>query len=235
MVIGSLGAVLLGIGVGLRHALEPDHLAAVGVLAAEDGRSGQAALLGLWWGLGHTLALLGVLAPALLLGIALPDGFSWVFELGVALMLVTLGARSVWKAANEGRIGPAHTHSHAFLRPVHQHGNAHHHHPGPTLHVHVGPATLALRPLLVGGLHGLAGSGALAAAAALAAPTIGTKLAWAAAFGLGSTLGMGLLTLIAAGPLTRLRTQPQLARRIQGFAGALSIVLGFIWGGGLFS
>ncbi len=233
MVIGSLGAVLLGIGVGLRHALEPDHLAAVGVLAAEDGRGGRAALLGLWWGRGHTLALLGVLAPALLLGIALPEGFSWVFELGVAFMLIGLGARSVWKAAHEGSIGPAHTHSHSFLRPPHHHSHPHHHHAGPTLHVHVGPATLALRPLLVGGLHGLAGSGALAAAAALAAPTVASKLAWAAAFGLGSTLSMGLLTFIAAGPLGRLRTQPQLARGIQGFAGAFSIVLGVIWGGGL--
>src|SRR5262249_50389378 len=145
----SLGSLL-----GMRHALEPDHLAAVSTLVTGERGSLKAALLGACWGLGHTLALVAVGGVLLVLRAEMPASVSNLFELGVAVMLIGLGARAVYQAAKQGEDGPVHVHHHG--RVVHTH------HTGAP-HIHIGAWTLARRPLLVGAVHGLAGSGALTA------------------------------------------------------------------------
>src|SRR5213592_149404 len=93
---------------GLRHALEPDHLAAVSTLV-QRGQSGyKAALLGLCWGVGHTLSLMAVGAALLLLRYELSPSASDAFELLVALMLVLLGIRAIIQATKQGPNGPLH-------------------------------------------------------------------------------------------------------------------------------
>ena len=137
---------------GMRHALEPDHLMAVSTLVTRERGGAKAALLGACWGLGHTVALVGVGAVLVFLRAELPPRVADVFELLVAVMLVALGARAVLQAVRQGE--PGHLHPQAFA--VHSHS-------GLDAHVHIGTWTLARRPLIVGMMHGLAGSGAVTA------------------------------------------------------------------------
>src|SRR5258708_887176 len=101
----SFGSLL-----GMRHALEPDHLAAVSTLVSGQRNGYKAALLGICWGLGHTLALVAVGAVLIILRAELPASASHAFELLVALMLVTLGVRAIVQAARQGPTGPLHVH-----------------------------------------------------------------------------------------------------------------------------
>src|SRR5256714_684357 len=144
----------LGSLLGMRHALEPDHLTAVSTLVTGERSSVRAAMLGASWGVGHTLSLVIVGAALVVLRTEMPARVADIFEMFVAVMLVALGIRAIVLAVRQGPIGPAHTHHHGHI--VHKHAGA-------TPHVHVGRWTLARRPLLVGAVHGLAGSGALTA------------------------------------------------------------------------
>ncbi|MCA2980086.1 MAG: hypothetical protein INH37_17560, partial [Myxococcaceae bacterium] len=100
----------------------------------------------------------------------------------------------------------------------------------PREHLHLCSWTFATRPLLVGLLHGLAGSGALTALVLAELPTTASRLGYIALFGAGSVLGMALLTGAAGVPLVRLARSPRLATGLLGVAGALSIIVGLCWG-----
>jgi high-affinity nickel-transport protein len=205
----------------MRHAFEPDHLAAVSALVTRERSGYQAALVGAWWGLGHTLSLLAVGAALILLRAEMTPRVSEAFEFCVALMLVGLGWRAIRQAAVEGTDGPP--------KP-HQHGHLVHTHPGVPAHVHVGRWTLARRPLLVGAVHGLAGSGALTALVLTTLPTTTARVLYISLFGLGSTLGMAALSGLLGWPLARLGAYRAVGRGISLFVGCLSIVLGLVWG-----
>ena len=219
----SLAAVLLGLSLGARHALEPDHLAAVSVLSAERPSPARGALLGAWWGAGHASALLLVALALAALSAAIPARLGLAFELGVAIMLVALGVRCIARAARRGSIGVKRTHRHARADAPHEHA-------GPAGHVHVGRWTLATRPLLVGMAHGLAGSGALTAIAAAELPTTLERVGFVALFGLGSVLGMAAISGLAGWPLARVSRTPGAARVVSIVAGSLSVGLGLMLG-----
>lgn len=204
---------------GMRHALEPDHLAAVTTLVSRDRGTVRAALLGACWGLGHTAGLVVVGAVLVLLRAELPARVSDMFELLVAVMLIALGSRAILQAVRQGR--PTHSHHHAFA--VHQHS-------GMPAHVHIGTWTLARRPLLVGAVHGLSGSGALTALVLTTLPTTSARLIYMALFGLGSTLSMAALSGLLGWPLARLGAHSGVARGVSMAVGAMSVALGFAWG-----
>src|SRR5581483_1977485 len=202
---------------GMRHALEPDHLAAVSTLVSRERSSASAALLGACWGLGHTCTLLVAGAALVLLRAEMPAHLADAFELVVALMLVALGVRAMYLAARQGPAGPPH---------VHRHGRVVHHHAGTPAHVHVGHWTLARRPLLVGAVHGLAGSGALTALVLAELPSNTARLAYMALFGLGSTVGMAALSGLLGWPVGRLARRRGVARATALAVGCLSLLLG---------
>ena len=217
LVTGSgLGSLL-----GMRHALEPDHLAAVTTMVSRERSSMRAALLGAWWGIGHTLALLLVGAALVIVRAELPTAISDAFELAVALMLIVLGIRSVQVAALQAPGGPRH---------LHRHGLIVHSHPAVPAHVHIGSWTFAKRPLLVGAVHGLAGSGALTALVLATLPTTGARLMYVLLFGIGSTLGMAALSGLLGWPLARLGAHHRVARTISVAVGCVSILIGIMWG-----
>ncbi len=211
----------LGSLLGMRHALEPDHLAAVSTLVTGERSSVRAAMLGVFWGLGHTLALVAVGAVLVVLRAEMPARGSDLFELLVAVMLVGLGARAICLAARQGPTGPAH---------VHHHGRRVHVHAGATPHVHVGRWTLARRPLMVGAVHGLAGSGALTALVLATLSSTTARITYMALFGVGSTLGMAALSGLLGWPIARIGTHHRVARAMSLAVGCLSIVLGLVWG-----
>jgi hypothetical protein len=211
----------LGSLLGMRHALEPDHLTAVSTLVTGERNHYRAALLGVFWGIGHTLSLVLVGAVLVVLRAEMPPQVADLFELFVAVMLVGLGGRAVAVALKQGRVGPAR---------VHHHGRTVHNHAGAAPHVHVGRWTLARRPLLVGAVHGLAGSGALTALVLATLPSTAARLVYMALFGVGSTLGMAALSGLMGWPLARLGANPALVRAVSLAVGCGSIALGLAWG-----
>jgi hypothetical protein len=192
--------LLLGLLLGMRHALDPDHLAAVSTLwSGPPGRRARGLWLGLCWGLGHTTSLFAVGVLLALLETELPPRLGDAFELLVAVMLVGLGARSIGRALGPARAGEAH-------------------------------ATVARRSLAVGLVHGLAGSGALTALVLAGLPSTAARLGYIGVFGAGSVAGMALLSGAAAWPIEWLRARVGLGRGMMLATGALSTVLGLLWG-----
>jgi hypothetical protein len=212
-------AILLGLLVGARHAFEPDHLAAISTLVTGTRSRKNASLLGLMWGLGHTIALLGVGLALVLAGSVLPDRVGNAFELAVAAMLVLLGARAIVR-------GLRNTDGHAGL---HRHGGIAHMHGGAHDHVHVGDRALAWRPLTIGIVHGLAGSGALTALAFAELPTTSARVIYMLLFGVGSIAGMTLATGIAGAALARLSRGERAQRALAVTTGCISCVCGVVW------
>lgn len=206
---------------GVRHALEPDHLAAVTTLVSRERSSVKAALLGVAWGVGHTMTLVLVGAVLVMLRAKMPAAISDVFEFVVALMLVTLGMRAIAQAARQGSDGPTR---------LHRHGQIVHSHAGVPAHVHIGTWTFARQPLLVGAIHGLAGSGALTALVLATLPSPAAQLTYVLLFGLGSTLSMAALSGLLGWPLARLGTHHVVARAVSLIVGCLSVTLGLAWG-----
>ena len=211
----------LGSLLGMRHALEPDHLAAVSTLVTGERSGLKAAWLGACWGVGHTLTLLTAGAALVFLRTEMPARASDAFEFLVAIMLVGLGLRAIYRAARQGPDGPAYPHHHGRLVHVH---------PGVPAHMHIGRWTLARRPLLIGAVHGLAGSGALTALVLATLPSTAARLTYMALFGLGSTVGMAALSGMLGWPLGRLAKHPALARGISLAVGCISTSLGVWWG-----
>ncbi|MBI3492157.1 MAG: high-affinity nickel-transport family protein [Acidobacteria bacterium] len=211
----------LGSLLGMRHALEPDHLAAVSTLVTDERSSYKAALLGACWGLGHTLTLVVVGAALVILRAEMPARAADLFEFFVALMLIGLGLRAIYLAARQGPAGPVH---------VHHHGHVVHEHRGAPAHIHIGAWTLARRPLLVGAIHGLAGSGALTALVLTTLPSTAARLSYVTLFGLGSTVGMAALSGVLGWPLARLGSHRLIARGVSLAVGCVSTTLGLWWG-----
>jgi len=211
----------LGSLLGMRHALEPDHLAAVSTLVTGERSGAKAALLGVCWGVGHTVSLVAAGGVLVLLRAEMPAAVADLFELAVAVMLIGLGMRAVYLAARQGAAGPVH---------AHHHGSRMHVHPGAPAHIHIGAWTLARRPLLVGAVHGLAGSGALTALVVATLPSAAARLTYMAVFGVGSTLGMAALSGLLGWPIARIGRHRRLSRGVSMAVGCTSIVLGVAWG-----
>jgi len=205
----------------MRHALEPDHLAAVSTLVTEEDDPRSGLWLGAFWGLGHTLALLGVGLVLALFRTTLSDRLTVAFELLVSAMLLLLGARALLRARTEMTREPL---------DQHEHGGLLHAHPGRAPHVHLGRRAYAVRPLVVGIVHGLAGSGALTALVLAGFDTNLQRLAYTVVFGGGSMLGMGLLSGIAGWPLAHLFRTPRARGWTSAAAGVLSVAMGLLWG-----
>jgi high-affinity nickel-transport protein len=205
----SLGSLL-----GIRHALEPDHLAAVSTLVAGERTMRKAAWLGACWGVGHTLTLMMAGAALVVLRAEMPATADDLFEACVVLLLIAFGVRAVLQAASRAPVDAAHKRMHAA-------GIA---------HIHVGPLAFARRPLLVGAVHGLAGSGALTAVVVATLPTTAARLSYLALFGLGSIVGMAALSGLLGWPLARFGNRVEIARAISLAVGVISAGLGLYWG-----
>jgi ABC-type nickel/cobalt efflux system permease component RcnA len=206
-----------GLLLGLLHALEPDHVAAVTTFAVRRPNRRAAVGFGLRWALGHGGMVLLVGTGLLLLGLQFPPAAGTWLERLVGLVLVGLGA---WTVASARRLhvhahthpdGVTHTHLHS-----HAHGAAHAHGHGATL---------------VGALHGLAGTApviALLPVVALETPWLG--IGYLIAFGIGTAIAMGLYALLAGAVVGgAARRSGRLARRIAMGTGVLTIAVGLFW------
>ena len=192
--------LLLSFALGLKHAIEPDHLAAVSTIVSERKSIHSACLVGGLWGLGHTFSLLAAGILVIGLQVKISGRLAGALEFGVALMLIVLGLDTLRKVLGGGKI---HWH-------VHRHGGVTHAHP----HVHgaaeahshsVSGGThhgvkLSPKPLIVGMIHGMAGSGTLMllVLATISSPTVG--IAYILVFGVGSVGGMMVMSTLIGLP-----------------------------------
>lgn len=186
----SVAAVLLaGFTLGLRHALDADHLAAMSTFVSREATVARSCLLGAFWGLGHTAALLAAGVATIAFKTAISPAVEAAIESAVALVLIVLGVHVGLRALAGLRV---HDHAHVHDGVLHRH--THVHLGGGAGHRHVHLATLGRRPFLVGALHGLAGSAALMLLVLAAIPSPLTALAYVLVFGAGSTGGMVALS-----------------------------------------
>jgi len=218
--------LLLGFLIGMRHAVEADHVAAVATLATRGRSVADAVWQGAVWGLGHTLTLLVIGSIVLLLNAVVPARAAHALEFAVGVMLVILGVdvlRRLWRE----RIH-FHTHRHADGA---EHFHAHAHDPGaahdPAHHDHGHRQGFPVRALLIGAMHGMAGSAALILLTleSVGAPAVG--ILYIALFGLGSIAGMAALSVVIAVPLRySAHGLTRLHNSLRGAIGVATIALG---------
>ncbi len=225
MLLSVLG---MGLLLGMQHALEADHVAAVSSVVSRRKGLRSISWHGAVWGIGHTLTLLIVAGGCILLKTRLDEKIAERLEFGVGLMLVGLGAHVLWRLWKD-RIHFG-THDHADgTRHLHAHSHQHdahtdHRH---SRHEHEHPEGIPWRTLLIGTMHGMAGSAALVVLAASSIEDPLAGLGYVLLFGLGSVVGMAALSAVIAVPLTWTANSLTVANRVlQGSIGALTIIIG---------
>jgi len=184
----------LGLVLGLRHALDPDHVAAVSTIVSESKSLRRSSLVGTFWGLGHTVALLLAGIFVLALKFQISPRFALWMEFVVALMLILLGARSLLRSLRDYKVH-VHRHTHDGTEHVHVHV----HRPGEQ-HRHRHLIKLGARPFVVGMVHGMAGSAALMILVLATLPSAIAGLVYVAVFGVGSVGGMLLMSSLISLP-----------------------------------
>ena len=221
------GILGLGFLLGMQHALEADHIAAVSSIAARRSHVADIVKHGLTWGLGHTLTLFVFAGAAILLGHAIPESIARPIETAVGVMLVGLGAHVLWRLWRDR----VHFHRHGHGDgTVHFHAHSHAGEAAPhqrTAHVH--DHGFRWRTLLVGLMHGMAGSAALLVLAVTQASSPAAGLGYVALFGVGSMIGMGALSAVIAVPLAvSARSLTWANRGLQGVVGLATIAIGIM-------
>ncbi len=190
--------LVLGFLLGMRHALDADHLAAVAALAGGNGGAPRILRLGAFWALGHSVTLVIFGAVILLTNSVIPPAIEASLECLVGFLLIILGI-GVLRRVVAGRV-----HIHAHRHGNHLHLHAHAHSPSDqakSSHHHSHAAALSRRAILVGVAHGLAGSAALLLLTLATIESVWIGIGYLALFGIGTIIGMGLLSWIVALPL----------------------------------
>jgi high-affinity nickel permease len=240
--IALLSILVLGFFLGMRHATDPDHVIAVATIVTRQRSLARAALIGAWWGLGHTITILVVGSGIILFNLVIPTRIGLSMELSVGIMLVILGIANIAGFLRsvpepEAQTVQVHVHAHTHGDFIHSHAHTHeaeaHPHAADQNPVSFIDKKLArsnlyqhLRPLFVGIVHGLAGS----AAVALLVLTTIRNPSWAVAylliFGVGTIAGMMVITMSLASTLKFVGRSQLVAQRLAMASGLLSLAFG---------
>jgi high-affinity nickel-transport protein len=238
----------LGFFLGMRHATDADHVVAVTTIVTRQREIVAAAITGLLWGLGHTLTLVAVGAAIILFNLAIPNWIGVGMELSVGVMLIVLGLFNVaaffnlrpgvWRGAGPGasELIHSHAHSHGDYVHTHPHGHspdAHPHRPDQTplaaIDRRLGRSPLYgyARPIIVGIVHGLAGSAAVTLIVLAAVREPGWAVGYLLVFGVGTIAGMMLITVSIASAFRFAGVGSAMATRRLGLvSGVASILFG---------
>jgi ABC-type nickel/cobalt efflux system permease component RcnA len=234
---------IIGVGflLGMRHALDPDHVIAVTTIVSRQRSVGHAGLIGILWGVGHTITIFFVGTLIILFNLAIPARIGLAMELAVGLMLILLGLlnltgamRWITERFTPGQVHAEVIHSHAHRHGDHVHEHVHGH--APEIHMHLDqppdrPFQRALqrmglyqllRPLFVGIVHGLAGSAAVALLVLTSIRDAGWAVGYLLVFGVGTIAGMMLITMIIGAPFA------YTGKRFTSFNQALGVASGLV-------
>lgn len=216
---------LLGVLMGFKHALEADHVMAVLALNADAGKL-RAIVQGAVWGVGHTLTLLVVGVIFLSTDTLIPGEVANFLEFSVGVMIVTLGVdvlRQLRKRHIHAHVhkleGGGGTHIHVYA-----HNRSHDYEHDEHKHIHFGE--MPLRSLFVGFIHGLSGSAVLIVLTLQMVQSVFLGAIYILLFGLGSILGMAVLSTAVALPLNSLRNFKSWHYRMRGALGAITVLFG---------
>jgi hypothetical protein len=245
--------LFLGFFLGMRHAIDADHVIAIATIVSRERSLAGSALIGAAWGVGHTITVMALGAMIIVFGVVIPPQLGLSMEFAVGIMLVLLGVftltgmgRGVGAAHPHagvpgGRASDLHDHLHAHGDYVHRHphghgagahGHAEAHTPLARLdHSGLGRITLYkwLRPFVVGLVHGLAGSAAVALMVLSIIREPLAALGYLLLFGLGTIVGMMLITLILSAPFAFTAVNlPKLNWRLRVASGLVSFIFGVV-------
>ena len=241
-----LSIIAVGFFLGMRHATDPDHVIAVTTIVTRQRQLGRAAMTGAFWGVGHTLTIFVVGAMIILFNIVIPIRLGLSMEFSVALMLIVLGimnvaafmrsASAISAEANDA----VHVHPHAHGDYIHTHAHGH----SSETHSHSSGSTpLALldrlfgklaiyrpvRPFIVGVVHGLAGSAAVALLVLAVIPNPRWAVTYLLVFGVGTVGGMMLITMSIASAFTFMgKGREKFSHRLGLVSGLLSLAFGLL-------
>jgi len=257
-----LSIIAVGFFLGMRHATDPDHVIAVTTIVKRQRQLTRAALTGAFWGVGHTLTIFVVGAAIIIFDVVIPTRIGLSMEFSVALMLVLLGIMNVVAfmrsaksfADNDGagsKVLHAHPHTHGDYIHSHAHGHAPEAHPHQPDHTPLALldrlfGRLALyrpvRPFIVGVVHGLAGSAAVALLVLATIPNPRWAVVYLLVFGAGTVGGMMLITMSIASAFTFVgKGRQNFSHRLGLVSGLLSLAFGIFlvyqigFAGGLFT
>jgi ABC-type nickel/cobalt efflux system permease component RcnA len=243
MHIESLTILALGFTLGLKHALDADHLVAVATIVSERKKILSSSLVGALWGIGHTASLLLVGLIMVVFEVQVPQRVGLILEFGVAAMLIFLGVTVLWRVA-KGEVLHLHMHEHHGRKHVHPHIHPtrvpHEHAAEPSHHENRSEGFVArvfdrtavnARPLLVGVVHGLAGSAALMLIVLSTITSQTLALLYIIVFGVGSIGGMMVMSALIGIPFVLAATKSFfLQRAVRVAAGLASVAFGlFLW------
>jgi len=237
-------AVLLGFLLGIQHATDPDHLVAVATIVTGERRLRRGALIGLFWGAGHTVTLMLAGAVIIALNLTVPRQVGTGLELLVAVMLVALGLvrlgeiRRGLATADPDHLVADHDHEHA--EALHSHAHPRGVRSAERLHLHPSRRLLgalrgrhgywAVRSALVGAVHGLAGSAAVALLVLTTMRSSWGAFLYLGVFGLGTVAGMMAFTLTLAYPASRIGRDARVGRPLALASALGSIAFGVVYG-----
>ena len=228
--VGVFALLGLGLVFGLKHATEVDHVVAVSTIVSEHRNVWRSALIGALWGAGHTASLVIVGVLVLVFRVAIPGPLANWLEFAVALMIIGLGAIAVLRVLRKRADVHLHRHSHDGQSHVHIHFHEHgtEHAPAAIAHSHA-ISRIGFKPLLVGAMHGLAGSAALTLLVLTQIQSVPLGLLYLALFGIGSTFGMLLMSGLIGLPFAlSARRLSSFNYGLQTIAGGLSVAFG-LW------
>jgi ABC-type nickel/cobalt efflux system permease component RcnA len=243
--IEVLSLTLLGLFLGMRHATDPDHVIAVSTIVTRQPTIRAALLIGSLWGVGHTLTIVAVGGAIVLFTIVIPPRLGLTMEMAVALMLIVLGMWNLtgileqirgYLPSAEARGLQLHLHNHGDYVQSHpselgsrQHGHSEEQAPVAWLDRRISGLGVyqILRPLIVGLVHGLAGSAAVALLVLALIKNPWWAIAYLVLFGIGTIAGMMLITTaIGAMVAYASRRSSRVERHLRFASGLLSLAFG---------
>ncbi|MDL1892118.1 high-affinity nickel-transport family protein [Sphingobacteriales bacterium CHB3] len=233
----------LGFFLGLKHALDADHLVAITTMVSDGKGILQSSIIGALWGFGHTLALVIVGSFVIALGVQIPENVALLLELGVAAMLIILGVHVLIKLFR-GDTLHVHTHAHHGRTHIHPHTHPHtaehshdkgasHHEsvPGNLLQRILSHVSAGKRSILIGIVHGMAGSAALMLVVLATISSTNLAIAYIAVFGVGSIGGMMLMSTAIGLPFMLSAARSRIFNIVvRGIAGVVSVAFGLFLG-----
>lgn len=232
--LGLLSIIALGFFLGMRHATDPDHVIAVSTIVSRQRKIGRSAMIGAFWGVGHTLTILLVGAGIILFNLVIPPRLGLSMELSVGLMLIILGAMNVisfFQTIAAPEVSASATATHAQPHgdsPAREHSHGSNSTSLGFLDRTFGRLGLYqyLRPLIVGVVHGLAGSAAVALLVLTTIRNPRWAIAYLLVFGLGTIAGMMLITLSLASTFHVMSRSRHFSRGLAMASGVLSLAFG---------
>lgn len=222
MDLGLLSALSIGFILGIKHAIEPDHVIAVSTIASHSRKLWRATLTGMFWGIGHTLTLLIVGLVLILMKGEISEVWALSLEFSVGIMLVYLGLTTFFSFRKKKR----HVHKHEHGGNVHKHFHSHEY---SKTHNHDHRGVSWIRSVFIGSVHGLAGSAAIVLLTMSTITSFWKAIVYILIFGAGTVIGMLLFTTILGIPFVFTTNQKRINHTLIQITGVISILFGFYY------